>query len=838
MSGNEEAYDPFGDEPRPAEELDEDAPARETADEGGPERAPETGGDEADEEQTGGSEEGGSRVQAHVDHAERSNINMAQTMIQYLGAAGAGAWPSHREMTREDFDVLPADGLYGLQASLVVHEEAVAPVLECMEAHRLALVVGERGLGKGALCRYAAARVAERDPSVEELLVAGRLERELRWRPERFCGEDGDLAHRILVFEDALEEGNRDAARFVERLDEARVQGLQGALQDSGTYLLLSFDVERFPGRREKLSRLGVLAGVEPPSSRHVSQALHRRLAGRRIELERNDPELFEAAEGLLEERGEWLAIQLRTYPRAVRFADELLLPVARGELTLEQAVDRLEDLEYWLLAELPEDSPLWCFVLALVLASTDARFRWVPWLPFHRLWRSVERAIAGEIRDGDEEGRPFRDLSRLVVDRRFLVRARSEARRLPYPAGEAVRFVDPIMAERLWRLLLGPGRALLATLVPRLEDLTRDDDLDLRSLAARALGRAGRMEPRAVSGRWIKRWLTPKSADAPVLLGEMLGASLAAEDPEYAAGCFEEVRRAAASGKDSEASPAFFALAIAGRADPERVLRDLRKILTERIAPRGESAGTPASWIYSRIEAEAKKRASSGPDPMHPTVGQLEAAASAFLGPKGAVVLDGSRYTLAGLCFGGNPLLVLAHLADWMAGGGPAALAPWAAFLVLRDGGMLRLVERFPVRATPGDETADGAPDRPKAWSRILLAADDEEDVAGLATFVEAAFAACEPFPGRLRMRLRENLLGVLGGWARSAEVVSALRPRAVSLFSRLLETPEDELKKAVFDMLRAGDFEKPEQGAPEPLGMEVLRHGLGGGGRANPAN
>ncbi len=113
---------------------------------------------------------------------------------------------------------------------------------------------------------------------------------------------------------------------------------------------------------------------------------------------------------------------------------------------------------------------------------------------------------------------------------------------------------------------------------------------------------------------------------------------------------------------------------------------------------------------------------------------------------------------------------------------------------------------------------------------SRILLAAEDEEEAGALAQFVEAAFAACEPFPGRLRAHLRANLSEILGGWARSAAAVPALRSRGLALFSSLLEAPDEDLGRVVFDLLKSSDGEGREAAGLPDFGLEVLRTRLRG--------
>jgi hypothetical protein len=732
-----------------------------------------------------------------------------------LGGVDAD-WILRRELSSQDFEPLPAEQLRGRERDLVPVEEDLALVAECLAHRRISVVVGDKGLGKGALCMLAAARIVERDPAVREVLIASALDRTVRWRPDGWFGGKRGHRRRILVFEDVFDDGNPDLARYFDRLDETRLDSVRTRLVDSDCYLLLTTAPEPLEVRRERLRRLGVLCEVALPSESTLLRVLHRRLVLRPVAVDDGtDAQAESEAQKLLDKRGSWLAVRLRTIPRTVRFVDEMLGPVCRGEVALERALDSLDDLDHWVLSELPKEPARWTFVLALVLASADPRSRWVPWLLLHGLWRIVEEALQQELHWwGEEEARP---LKRLVVDRGFLASTRAEVRRLPYPIGDAVRFVDPRTAERLWRVLLAPGRALLAVLLSRVITLADSEHSPLRPIAARAIGRIGEIEPaRLVLSRLSEALDTDGDLTG---LGETLVGVLSSEDRTYVAGSLDRLQSVAASGALEPKARALAVLPSLGSADPEQALDMLERLLEARFARVEVDPAAVKHRLNTLFE-----QAESGQEP---GMRSVEALTRGVLDPDVQVLLDGTQFVILGLCFAGHGAPAFRRLAKGLASGSPR-VSPWIALLVLRDRGILAILEAHPLRVPVSDTDAD-VPRTAKA-SRLLLAAEEPEDVAALSESLETAYAASESFPLRLRSRLRENLLSKLEGWIRQGARLPLLRGTVRRLLADLRDCADPGLRTAVFDLLRRLSQQPSSSESPRELALEILRTGVPG--------
>lgn len=772
------------------------------------------------------------KVEVVVDDAEGSHFETSGVKVdshdQYQTFIGYGYEnsPWSRDLTQEDFETLGRDQLLGIDTSLVVSPEQLDPIVECLVRHRVAMVVGERGVGKGALGQLAAGTIAAKDPSVHGALISSGLDRGVRIRLETLFEKNDSFVHRILLFEDVTDSENEDMTRLVERLDEPRLEALEEKLKSVGAYLLLTSDSERSAKWRDRLQGLGILSPVSPLPVPNLLQLLHQRREIRRTGRgPRADRELDEIVKTFLDTNGEELAGQLRTVPRIVYFVDHLLGPVAQNKLSLEEAFDRMDGLEHWLLSELPTDPPMWSFVLALVLASTDPRTRWIPWLPLHSLWREVEALVDKEL--GREEVSGPKPLSRLVVDRRFLSRARAQSRRLDYPLGEAIGFKDPAIADRLWRALLGPGRSIVAILQPRLLQLAAWNDPAISVMAARALGRIGELDPRNLGPGRFDAWFDPeKSHDrfgGALLLGEMLVGAAGSDDRAYYSGSRGQLCSATGDDSPQKAARALVAFVPLGTIFPERTMEILGSLVQRRLSNPEKKVVPLGRRVYERLDALTRsKRPTRGDRTVQLHSGEVEDAALAALAERPRCFLVALQFTLVGICFGGEPIAVLEAMARWMRSDS-RDVAPWIAFLSLRGRGVLGILEDYPLRP-PSDDAISTSDDR-RACSRILLAADDDGDIAIVAEFLEAAHEACEVFPLVLRSWLRGNLAKVLLGWMVQGADVDLVRPCAIALLARLLEARNETLRKKVFDLVQQ------RAGESQDFALEVLRAGAPGG-------
>jgi hypothetical protein len=443
-----------------------------------------------------------------------------------------------------------------------------------------------------------------------------------------------------------------------------------------------------------------------------------------------------------------------------------------------------------------------------------------------HALWRAVEEALEGELVRGEGDGTP-RSVRRLIVDRSFLNDARAEARQFPFPLGQAVRFTEQRTSDSLWRVLLGPGRALLATVAPALGELSASEHHTVREIAARSLGRLGEIEPRAVTLPQIRTRLQSDSHWEAFSLGEILVGSAKGRDTSYFHGCLAEVLRAIDRTDDSSiAAHGLMSLVPLGAVEPLRVMELLHDLLSRRLSDpddRRPPLSRRIQDVIDRLGGDERTAEQLSP-------GELEVLAFSTLGKPALVALQGTQFVLVGLCLRCDPIPVLERVTAWMEED-PCTIAPWVALLALRKRGLLRLLEQSSQqRPRPREEEDDRDGWRSESFSRILLAADDDDSIRSVARFLERAFASCELFPARLRQHLQQRLLGQLRTWVEAAAPVPWLRPRVVSLLTFLLGADEEALRHDVFELLRRDPKMTEEDSPAKDLAMEALRGSMPG--------
>lgn len=731
-----------------------------------------------------------------------------------------------RALRRSDFETRSRDDLRRAEETLIADGQVDA-VLEHAERDRFVIVTGERCLGKGALCTLVAARLADRDERIEQALLSTGYEPSVRWEPQVWFGEKGEYAGAVVIFEDLLEEASGDLRSFFRRLDAQRLAALSAALHDADSYLLISADPTCLAENAKRLDGLGVRCAIEAPEEVLLLRALYRRLNRWQGDPERS--EWWTAAEELLDDRATWLAARLRTLPRAVFFVDHLLIGVVRDDVELAKAIDSLEDAESWLLTDLPEKKTHWSFVLALVLASTDSRERWVPWSLFHRLWRGVEDRLSTEQRWWkDDEERP---LDRMKVDDHFLRITRAEVRTRAFPAGQAVRFVARETVDGLWRVLTGPGRAVLAILQPLATEWMAAEDVDARELGARMLGRFGELEPERLVRAQVERQLSEEQGDERI--ASIVVGAVSTGNQAYVDHCFELVRSAAAD-QDVSREPrklrkmrALRALAWIGAADPERVLKIVEGLLTTRLETLDRRLASASRKVEKAVERRLAEEGKQSPAE-YESEKWLPRCLNEILLPEDARgSLFGCRFILVGLVFGGHATRVFGALTSWLERDEPT-VTPWITLTSLRKGGVLEAVERFPVSLSWHDPESDG--ERSETCSRILIALEGAEDVKTLARFLEVSYAKCPDLPPTLRVAMRRLIVETLTAWLAQGAVVPPIRDEARAIFRCLLAGPEASLREEVFELLRRASKERDDEQRERTaeLALDILRADL----------
>ena len=123
------------------------------------------------------------------------------------------------------------------------------------------------------------------------------------------------------------------------------------------------------------------------------------------------------------------LARELRTVPRVARFVQEYLAEVVEGNLSIRQALGRMDDLSHWLTADLGGDLDAQAAVLAIVLGSAVPPAAGVPWLAFDDLRRRITELLRKESRLPEDQ-----PSSPPGLGRDFLLRARAHVAAMPSP--------------------------------------------------------------------------------------------------------------------------------------------------------------------------------------------------------------------------------------------------------------------------------------------------------------------------------------------------------------------------------------------------------------------
>lgn len=808
----------------PADAGDEERPHPDEAGESEESREVEEAGIQGEPEDTQPSQPpvAEARAAVYADRLEARSLDVSGLLKKYENCTFGSEQEVTRTLSREHFKALGREDLARLAAEIVTDEAEVGEVVATLRETRLFFLVGERQLGKGALACSVAARLVHRESDLAGTLVTAGVERSLRVDLDALIEEHGPFVGQVVVIEDAFDEGNQGLASFATQLDGSQRSLLRSRLEDAGSYLVLTSTPDRLPVGVEQLESLGLATSLTPPAPQFLRKSILQRAAKRRSE-EGSEVASAEEVEALVADEKDRLVSRLRTVPRALRFVDSHLFRVVAGELSLEAALERLDDLEFWLLRELAEDLDAWSFTLALTLASSGSHSRWVPWLQLFKLWRVVRQALESEL-EGDRKKRT-RSPESLLVDRRFLGRVRAMVARLPYPLGECVSFSDPTYPERLWEVLLGSGRALLALLHPRLRELAEGEDFALRELAARSLGRTGELDPNAVALPLLAAW-TRK--DAPrrfhLALGELLTGALRSEDPTYHRVCLHHLRRSLQRSSGPEVEAAIVSLSRLGQSELSVAMAELRRVAEKRLG----HVVDDVQQLYREcitLEGQLDMRE----DRLHEKL--LALLADALFDDFQLSVLQAVQYSLIGLCFARGPLHVFEEVLGWMdpGEGSSDGLAAMVVVLFLKPNGILEVLERNRIAVEdPGDGSEH--PSLPDSVSRIVVDGASREGMVALATFVEALYSRATDFPPLFRHQFQEKLLSLITRWGEQAPVSEEIRSRLVCLLGALLDSADEPLRKSVFHLLQhAPAFSEGAAEGTITLGQEVLLQGSG---------
>lgn len=732
------------------------------------------------------------QVEFASKHVSAGDIEVAgQIFNQSFNLTAGAAEPVPLSARR--FKARTAEELRLCEEELVFEPREIKELGATLEETRVLILAGEPEGGKGSL----------------GLLLGSHMTRTLRWEGLMTCqglgsgvrvdlekvAEDKAFSRRVVMFEDALAGESSDLKAFLRTLDPLRLTALRDRLRKNSAALLLTATSSSLaePGRR--LESLGILRKIDPPALDLLVWALHCFAA----RLPRNGAG-NEAVASLLHAHETELAKELRTVPRVARFVQEYLMEVAEGNLSIRQALGRMDDLSHWLTADLAGDLDAQAAVLAIVLGSAVPPAAGVPWLAFDDLRRGITELLRKALRIPEDQ-----PSSPPGLGRDFLNRARSHVAAMPSPLPDLVRFRDERYPERLWQALLGPARDLATLMIPMLRELALGSAPVPREIAAAALGRLSQIGPSDLAVPLLRDWVR-KASNREALAGCFLQGSSGGGDVAYKSLCLTTIRDLALDGAAEVSEAAVRSLSYLGLPDPAVPVRELGILVQEQLLIQLDSLRKVAEEVTAK-EEEIRRQANprqvtSAVQALHARGHLLLAAA---LVPKERIRLLGAvQYALAGVLFshGGDPGPVLREVLARMKAE-PVKLAPFFAYLFLHRQGVIDLLDRHKWSSS-GFSTAT---------SRFLLSSRlGERNPEALRELLDRIFSTLETFPGFFRSLLEQRFFDILKSWSREGCEVAGLRPAVGRLLSALQASGNEALRRRMQRFLEADpDFVIP---------------------------
>jgi hypothetical protein len=697
------------------------------------------------------------------------------------------------------FQVLEAPQLERAASDVVADATAVEEMIGRLEGRRFLIVAGEPRLGKTSFAILLADRLLGRHQLAEAMICRHRLEPDLQVPIAELTGKDEAFGARVLILEDALAAGNSDLLRFLRGLDSLALEAVVRDLQRSRSFVILTSNAQLLEERlSQRLARLGVLAHLEALPSERLAEHLRRRAERLPWVITGGDGEIG-CVRAFLAEHGGEIVARLRTPPRIEDFLMERLASLVRGELPLEAALSRVDDLAPWLLNELPEDFVAWGYVLTLTLCGAPPRSGTIPWLPFETLRKRLTCRLRRELATDDKE-RSVREICR---DEALLATASAQVQPPGSFRSGAVRFEDPARAALLWEILLKSGRTLLGLLLPLFFELLESPQDGLQAIAAQVLGRIGELDRENITLALLAKQLgmATRELNHCEIIGDVLQGALGSADTSYREFAIGVIERAASGRQPAEAGPEPAALAAVqtvaailslhqvARADPAVSLRVLRGAAESWLVEPLQDLGALTQRL---MKAERYFRAQEAAGWKGRPRQRLQDLAmnsvpSLFRGQKFQVFVA-LKLTLADLCTPERLSRVLTDLLDWRMGTEVNPLGALAALFFLELDGIADHLTGDPEPAENGDGTSSG----PTFGGALLqwLSPPVTEEVEILARYLSAVHRQIAFYPGLLRHALRQRWLALLGDWLETAAVTDRVRPLVVDLVSRLLPT------------------------------------------------
>jgi hypothetical protein len=690
---------------------------------------------------TGDSAEIGLRADSVVaDQLTLANELHQQTTNYFQGSDTQGV----TRLSREHFDAYEAADLEPYASDFLFDQAQVEPMVGALETCRVVILRGEPEIGKTSLALKLASRLKGGRPA----LLCRSIERNMRVDLEGLAGGDHDFRGRVLILENAFATRNPELVRLVSRFGSLQASYVRRLAKSESFWILTTSDL---PETDQSLAALGVLQDVPRPRVDLLVEGFQKAL----LDAKSQSDDIAEAVSGLLAapEKLRLLVEKLATFPRLARFVRESLPRMARGDVTLEQALARMDDPRQWLWRDLPEDLEAWSAVLTLTLCSAAPLVRSVPWLQFEKLRHALHRSLHREL------GRPRmeREPQELCRGEWTLERARAELVSAPFPEPDGVRFLDARCSEHLWRALLEQGQ-LVITVLPLLRKWAAEGEVFECQTAARALGRCGEHDPIYLTFPLVQEWAHDGKS---FLLGHFYQGILSSEDAGYRQGCLGWLRKLLESPDPDLAATATVALREVAALDLDFALTALRRLARSKLKLRWQELLVMEKRLRAIEERVRHVKRQDGVEPMKSFYRDAQQVLLATCVEKKSLRFLGAfQFTLTGLFLTvSDEAAVFAGLRDWMRSD-PERLGPLVALLFLHRGGVAARLGRASSSKT----------DRAESSLFLQSLQASEESAAVVRGFLAEVFGHLRTFPGLFYTLLESQFEKLLSGWAKEA--------------------------------------------------------------------
>lgn len=795
----------MADDPLPVQrKTEEQQTHREVED---PEKDPKGGGEGKDEDFLQ------SRTEIHAREVG-DNAHFADTQNFYYGRLEG---KERKRLQPADFKRFSRDDLERESEGLAFPQLALETLIDRLKERRFLFLVGEPETGKATVARLLASRLQVGKSNSEALFYSNPLDRTTEVRFDDLA-DARDCHSKVVILKDVFAQGNIDVIRFVGELNEVERDKHTKKLAANHGYLLFTSDTGRVASR-ERLSSLGLLCELPVLPEDLLAQGLQIKveslLASRPEAKEQQEPIL-----SLIAANGEKITKKLATMPRITRFVQEWLVKVAIGSLTLDQALEQMDDLGPWFLKSLPEDFETWSYVLALTLCSAaPAPSERVSWVHFDRFRQVLTRFLSRELRRKPSERGP----SCLCGEEDLLQTTSIEIDEANGVQACSIRFRDDVYPVRLWKSLLGPGRQILGALLPPLYDLLRSPELSLRTTAARVLGRLGELDPQGIVAPLIRELPGEDRFRRSEILGQILRGALGTTAARYRAFCLCRLREILLHPEVERVCIGILCLEELGASDPGLPLREIRGALVSQLAWKFEDLGRLHRFIQAKERAAEKSSGTVKVEAQQALrmiqIGNVDAL---FSDPE-REILKSTYVALADFCLLHESITELIDELNEWSKELDAPLTHLATLIALSRNGLFDIFERFRMNMADPDDTELS---RHEECSFLLYWTwrFGREATHGLGNYLGNLYLRTSSFPGILRQALRKRWRTFLKSWAGQACSAPACRSTVIDLFDGLISAENPEVRQEVLHLLKFDpDFAKPDSDL-EALAIEII--------------